>query len=101
MRPERAPIDTHSVQLPPELLALTEALARHAHEVWQRQRLADGWRFGPARDDARRLHPSLVPYDELSESERQYDRNAALETLKAVIALGYRVVPPDERPGPE
>lgn len=97
MTPGSLPIDTRAITLPPELLALTEALARHAHDVWQRQRLADGWRFGPERDDARRLHPSLVPYEELSEAERQYDRNAALETLKAVIALGYRVVPPDEK----
>lgn len=88
-------IDTRGVELPGELLALTELLARHAHDVWQRQRLADGWQYGPARDDERRQHPSLVPYDDLSEAERQYDRNAALETLRAMIALGYRI----ERPG--
>lgn len=93
------PIDTDGVALPRELLDLTERLARHAHAVWQRQRLADGWRYGPERNDARREHPSLVPYDELSDAERQYDRNAALETLRAVLALGYRIVPPDEEHG--
>ncbi len=97
MTPSPIPIDTSDIALPSELLALTETLARHAHEVWQRQRLADGWTFGPERDDARRLHPSLVPYDELSDSERQYDRNAAMETLRAVIALGYRILPPGGR----
>ena len=94
MTPPTTPIDTRGTDVPPDLLALTETLARHAHEVWQQQRHADGWRFGPQRDDARRLHPSMVPYEELPESERQYDRNAALETLRAVIALGYRIVPP-------
>lgn len=90
------PIDTSGVEIPASLRNLTEALARHAHEVWARQRVAEGWRYGPERDDARRLHPCLVPYDELPDSERQYDRNAALETLRAVIALGYRIFPPGD-----
>jgi ryanodine receptor 2 len=86
------PIDTAGVTLPGELLLLTERLAEHAHDVWARQRLADGWTYGPQREDARKEHPCLVPYDQLPESEKQYDRNAALETLKAILALGYRVV---------
>lgn len=90
------PIDTRGVVLPPALVALTETLARHAHAVWERQRLADGWRYGPTRDDVRKRHPSLVPYDDLSEAERQYDRNAAMETLRAIVALGYRIEPPPE-----
>lgn len=98
--PAPDPVDTRHVELPADLLALTETLARHAHAVWQRQRLADGWRYGPARDDQRRLHPSLVSYEELSEDERQYDRNAALETLRAIVALGYRILPPDSAAEP-
>jgi ryanodine receptor 2 len=86
------PIDTAAVTLPGELLQLTERLAEHAHDVWARQRLADGWTYGPQREDARKEHPCLVPYDQLPESEKQYDRNAALETIKAILALGYRVV---------
>lgn len=85
------PIDTSGVRLDEDLLALGEVLARNTHEVWARQRTADGWRYGPARDDRRREHPSLVPYDELSESEKKYDLNTALETLKATVALGYRI----------
>ena len=86
-----APLDTSRVALSPAVLELTELLARHAHEVWAGQRLKDGWKYGPRRDDASLEHPCLVPYDRLPESERQYDRNAALETLKAIIALGFRV----------
>lgn len=84
-------IDTSDVKLSADLLELTEALARHAHAVWMRRRLEEGWRFGPVRDDARREHPCLVPYGRLPDSEQQYDRNAALETLKAIVALGYRI----------
>lgn len=100
-RPE--PIDTDGVALDKELLALVETLARHAHDVWAQQRLVDGWRLGPERNDARKEHPCLVPYDELPESERTYDRNAVLTTIKAVVALGYRLnrpAPPHGAPAP-
>ncbi len=88
------PINTSHVELTAEILQLTERLAEHAHEVWARQRIADGWTLGPERNDAKKQHPSLVTYDQLSESEKQYDRNASLETIKAILAIGYRIEPP-------
>ena len=88
---EPEPIPTGGVQLSPEIVELTERLAKNAHDIWARQRLADGWKLGPHRDDTAKEHPCLVPYEDLPESEKQYDRNAALETLKAVLALGYRI----------
>ena len=94
MRYEPRPISTVHVNLKPEVLELTERLAEHAHDVWANQRIADGWTFGPERNDTRKEHPSLVPYDQLTESEKQYDRNAALETIKAILALGYTLSPP-------
>ena len=86
-----APRDTSGVRLPPDIVELTELLARNTHENWARQRLADGWRYGPKRDDAKKEHPSLVPYESLSESEKEYDRRTAMETLKTIVALGYRI----------
>ena len=88
-RPE--PIDTSQVRLPREIEELTEKLSRNAHEIWARQRMADGWRRGAARDDVRKLHPGLVPYEELPESEKLYDRSTAMETVKAILALGFRI----------
>jgi ryanodine receptor 2 len=85
------PIETASVVLPKGLLALTERLAANAHDIWARHRLAEGWTYGPSRDDRAKKHPDLVPYAELPDPEKQYDRNAALETLKAIVALGYRI----------
>jgi hypothetical protein len=85
------PIDTATAQLSAPLLELRERLAENAHDVWAQQRLADGWTWGPQRDDKTKKHPCLVPYIELPESEKEYDRRAALETLKAIIALGYRM----------
>jgi hypothetical protein len=86
------PVDTSFVSLPKEIEELANQLARNAHEIWARQRLADGWRHGKKRDDKKKEHPSLVAYDNLSESEKQYDINAAMETLKVVLSLGYKIV---------
>jgi hypothetical protein len=90
---EPNPIDTRGATLPEALDALRERLAEHNHDVWARQRMADGWTYGPARDDARKQHPDLVPYAALGEAEKVYDRNSVDETLKAIVALGYRIVP--------
>ena len=71
------PIDTSKVELSDEILELTECMA-------------EGWRPGPRRDEDKKEHPSLVPYKDLPEEEKEYDRSTALETLKALLALGYR-----------
>lgn len=89
-----APIDTSRIVLTDEVRELTELLARNTHDVWAQQRMAEGWRWGPQRDDDLKEHPSLVPYEQLSESEKDYDRNTAMETLKAISALGYRIAKP-------
>jgi hypothetical protein len=85
------PIDTSHIKLD-ELKVLLEKLARNAHEVWAQKRIEDGWTPGPQRDDAQRKHPCLVPYDELPESEKEYDRALVNQTLKTILALGYQIV---------
>jgi hypothetical protein len=92
---EPQPIDTSGVSLPLYLRELSEALAENAHDVWAAQRLRDGWRYGPWRDDRSKRHPCLVPYDQLPESEKEYDRNMVDQTLRAILAREYRVVPAD------
>ncbi len=85
------PIDTSRIELPPTLFPLLESLARNTHEVWAARRIKDGWTFGSARNDQTKKHPCLIPYAELPETEKAYDRNTAIETLKVVLALGYRI----------
>ena len=85
------PLDTSEVPLPSDLELLVEKMALNVHEVWSAGRMAEGWTWGPVRDDARKHHPCLVPYDELPESEREYDRHTAVETLKLILSLGYRI----------
>ncbi len=81
------------VELTPELLQLVERLAENVHDVWAANRLAAGWRLGPSRDGDLKQTPLLVPYAELPESEKHYDRDLALATLKAILALGYQIEP--------
>lgn len=88
------PIDTSRLVLTPEIARLSEILARNTHENWSRLRLADGWRYGPYRNDQKKEHPNLVPYDQLEEAERQYDRQTAMEAIKALLAMGYTIQPP-------
>lgn len=98
-RPEQyrpSPIETSGVALPPELDALTERLAEHVHDLWALGRMAENWTWGEHRSDEARTHPCLVPYPLLSEGEKEYDRTTARKTLLAVIALGYRVIPPED-----
>lgn len=91
-RPE--PIDTSAVELSADLVDLTEHLAENTHDNWARLRMSDGWTWGAVRDEATKSHPDLVAYGELPESEKEYDRLTAMETLKAILALGYRIEPP-------
>ncbi len=85
------PVDTSDIQLSDELLRLTELMARNVHDIWSVGRIADGWTWGPQRDDARKENPCLVPYEELPESEKAYDRNTSIETLRLIISLGYKI----------
>lgn len=86
------PIDTNDVVLPEELNELAELIAKNVHEVWSAGRMKDGWTYGEERNDAEMKHPCLVPYEELTESEKEYDRNTSIETLKLIVKLGFRIV---------
>ena len=85
------PIDTSQVELPESILPLVDSLAEHLHELWARQRMTEGWTPGPQQLGGTKEHPHLVPFGQLPDSEKAFDRNSAVETLKALIALGYRI----------
>lgn len=85
------PIDTSNITLSNELLELTELLATNTHDTWGLARMNSGWRYGPKRDDIKKETPCLVPYSELPESEKEFDRHTAIETLKVITLLGYKI----------
>ena len=85
------PIDTTDVKLPMELEVLVEEMSKNVHEVWAETRISQGWTYGERRDDELKTHPCLVPYEKLPESEKEYDRNTSIETLKLILKLGFEI----------
>lgn len=85
------PVDLDGIELGEDLEDLTEALAEHAHDIWARQRLDQGWKYGKERNDKNLEHPDLVPYSDLSEQEKDYDRQTSMQTLKLLKRLGYEI----------
>lgn len=86
------PVNLDDVQLPPNLEELREAIAENVHEVWSAGRIKEGWTYGSQRDDKLKKHPDLVPYSELTDGEKQYDRDTAMNTIKLIIKLGFDIV---------
>ena len=85
------PVNTDDVVLDDDIIALSEELAKNTHEVWSAGRIADGWSYGETRNDEKKLHPCLIEYEKLSEEEKDYDRRTALETLKLIVKIGYKI----------
>ena len=85
------PIDTSEIDLPEDLGGLVEQMARNVHEVWAQGRMQQGWTYGQQRDDQNKKHPCLVPYEQLPEDEKTFDRNTAIGTLKLILKLGFKI----------
>ena len=85
------PIDTSDVKLPIELECLVEEMSKNVHEVWAETRMQQGWTYGEQRNDELKTHPCLVPYEELPEEEKEYDRNTSIGTLKLIMKLGFKI----------
>lgn len=83
------PVETSNMKLPAELMPLVEEMAKNVHEVWAKNRAAEGWTYGPVRDDLKKQTPCMVPYEELPDSEKDYDRATSQETLKFILNSGF------------
>ena len=89
---EPHPINVDQIPLDGDLEELQEAIAENAHDVWAEARKKEGWKYGKERDDSNKLHPDLIPYTALPESEKEYDRIMAFKTIKLVKKLGYKII---------
>lgn len=85
------PISTDDIELSKDILELSELIAENVHEVWTASRMSEGWTYGKERNDSLKQHPCLIPYNELPEIEKDYDRNTAMQTLKLIQKLGYTI----------
>ena len=84
---EPRPIYTSDINLPEELVELIEQIAENVHDIWAEGRMKEGWTHGEDRD----LKNRLVPYNQLSETEKSYDRSTAIGTIKLIIKKGFRI----------
>lgn len=84
-------MDLRHMELPEGFEILREAIAENAHDAWAIERQSEGWTYGLQRDDNKLETPDMVPYRDLPESEKQYDRIMAEDTLKLLMVLGYEV----------
>ncbi|WP_304683713.1 RyR domain-containing protein [Ileibacterium valens] len=85
------PIDTTTIVLPESLNELMELIAENVHENWAQARIKEGWTYGPLKSDRQKTTPLLIPYADLPESEKEYDRLTAMETLRTILKLGYKI----------
>ncbi len=86
------PINVEDIDLDANLEELTEAIAENAHDIWARARMDEGWTYGPVRNDELKQHPDLVPYAQLPDNEKEYDRLMAMNTLRLVRRLGFHII---------
>ena len=88
---EQSPIALDDVPRDDDLTELQAAIAETAHEIWAQNRTSQGWTYGPERNDPQKQTPDMVPYCNLPESEKLYDREMAMQTLKLVKKLGFEI----------
>jgi hypothetical protein len=94
---EPHPIDLSDVDLPEELMELREAIAENAHEVWAQGRKEQGWTYGSERNDALKQTPDMIPYSDLTDEEKFFDREMAMNTIKLLKKLGYNITHEDSK----
>ena len=85
------PVDTTNVSLPDGLDSLVEQMSKNSHEIWAESRIRQGWTYGELRNDEFKTHPCLVPFEELPDSEKEYDRKTTIDTLKLIMKLGFKI----------
>lgn len=85
------PINVDEVVLPEKIAELTEYISENTHEEWAKQRLKEGWTFAPKTNKKLKQSFDLVPYCELIDSEKEYDRKMAMNTLRVLYKIGYRL----------
>ena len=85
------PLQLNDISLPEDIQEIIEQIAEDVHETWAQRRMKEGWRYGQDFDRKEKTHPCLVPYDQLPETEKDYDRHTALQTIRCLLHYGYQI----------
>ncbi|XP_076313816.1 ryanodine receptor-like isoform X3 [Tachypleus tridentatus] len=85
------PVNTANVQLNPELNNVVQKFAEHYHDAWANRKFENGWNYGDYWNYERKTHPRLKPYNLLAEWEKERYKEPIRESLKALIAIGWKL----------
>jgi ryanodine receptor 2 len=85
------PTDLSDISLPEGYDDIREEIAEEIHKRWATERIAQGWTYGECRNDKLKITNCLVPYKDLPEEEKEYDRTTAETAIKLMIKKGYRI----------
>ena len=69
-----------------------ERLAEASHIVWMEGKIRDGWKYGQVTDKERKIHNCLLPYNQLSELDKESDRDLVRGIPKILAAAGYKII---------
>ncbi|GMS80971.1 hypothetical protein PENTCL1PPCAC_3146, partial [Pristionchus entomophagus] len=86
------PIDISTVSLPHFANEAHSKFAENLHELWAQRKIEMGWSFGEVRNEQARRHPCLTVFNRLPDTERKYNLQLALDTIKTIEALGYHII---------
>ncbi|XDC62019.1 hypothetical protein R6Z07M_013201 [Ovis aries] len=93
-----APLDLSHVRLTPAQTTLVDRLAENGHNVWARDRVAQGWSYSAVQDIPARRNPRLVPYRLLDEATKRSNRDSLCQAVRTLLGYGYNIEPPDQEP---
>jgi hypothetical protein len=68
-----------------------EKMSEMEHDRWVDERLRDGWKLGPVKDTEKKTSPYLVPWNQLLEEVKGYDRNAVREIPSVLNRAGFQI----------
>ena len=71
---------------------IIEKISEQVHNTWMENRIQEGWSYGPERNNLLKQTPCIVPYDELPEFEKGYDRKTVRATIKGLYNLGFLII---------
>ncbi|NXF05243.1 RYR2 protein, partial [Smithornis capensis] len=85
------PVDTSNITIPEKLEYFINKYAEHAHDKWSMEKFANGWTYGETFSESAKVQPLMKQYKLLSEKEKEIYRWPIKESLKTMLAWGWRI----------
>uniref|UniRef100_A0A452IT39 Uncharacterized protein n=1 Tax=Gopherus agassizii TaxID=38772 RepID=A0A452IT39_9SAUR len=85
------PVDTSNITIPEKLEYFINKYAEHSHDKWSMEKFANGWIYGETYSESSKVQPLMKQYKLLSEKEKEIYRWPIKESLKTMLAWGWRI----------